>query len=292
MANLSKAIADTRKGKIIGELVSWGLYNIEIPLDKFKEDYEKLELPKECFHHKRTRTALTKAMKLMEGQGLIRKVSETETKIVYLLVAEHKDAEGEDITFEKKNTVIYDKTTKSIRFKKTNTEKESALKALFEKYQHLITGREISKTFVKLARYYGIPMSEGGGIYFIPVDCLPVVDKMVGLLKNTSGSILRLGISDQKEYREDVRKLVQKELFGELSNLNREARSLKKKKEESEGDLRGGLLTRRIKRAKAFSTRIDYFGDLGADEEGTLKVKAKKCLRRLGKLEDSKSSDE
>jgi hypothetical protein len=88
------------------------------------------------------------------------------------------------------------------------------------------------------------------------------------------------------------RKLVQKELFGELSNLNREARSLRTKKAEGDGELRGGLLNRRIKRAKAFSTRIDYFGSLGLEEDTEIKLKAKKCLRRLRKLEAPANSEE
>ena len=113
---------------------------------------------------------------------------------------------------------------------------------------------------------------------------LPVVDKMLELIKDTNGSILRLGISDREQDKEDVRKLVQKELFGELTGLNKEARQLKAKKLEGDGALRGGLAERRIKRIRAFNTRIDYFGNLQIEDE-EIKLKAKKCLKRLKQLE-------
>jgi hypothetical protein len=283
--NLTEAIKDSRAGNILGELISWNLYNVEIPQDKFKEIYQNLELPKECYHSKRTRTALTKALRVMEGDGLIRKASESDARVVYVLVEERRSQDGEDITFNKKNTVIYDKASKSIRFKQVNAEKEAMLKELFERYQNLITGREISKTFVKLARHYGISVSEGGGIYFIPVSCLPVVDKMLQLIKDTRGTILRLGVSDREQDKEDVRKIVQKELLGELKGFNKEARQLKAKKLEGDGTLRGGLASRRINKLKMFTKRVGYFDKLEVDPETEISTQAKKCLKRIKKLE-------
>lgn len=276
--SVSKAIEKGRKEvPILGEVVSWNLYGIEFPEEPFGERYQELELPTFCYYNRRVRSALTKTLKVMEKHNLIRRVGETETEVTFLIVEEHKQLETRDIDFHKKNAVTYDKITKSLEFRHKGP-KEEEFREMFEKYRHLITGREISRIFVRLATTYGIPLQSGGGTYFIPKSSLFVLDKMDQLLEGTGGTILRLGISDLSQYRDTMTQVVRRELLGEVKKFEKEVKKLEVK--YADEGIKESVLDRKISRVRKFAEKPGLFQGLGIDAK-EIQDETLKCMKKL-----------
>lgn len=221
---------------------------------------------------------MTKAMKAMEKQNLIRKVTDDDEEVVYAIVVETRDKEQKDINFSKKNFVIYDKFTKKIRFRTKDSVNEESLTTLFEKYRSLITGREISKIFVRLSLDVGIPLSEGGGVYFIPKLCLTRIDSMERLLEGTTGTILRLGICDHDSYKEEMSGAIRNDLFGSVSRLDQEVSRLETK--YGEGGISDKLVDRRVSQIRRVTAKSDLYQGIGFDAS-EIQEGAEKCLTRL-----------
>lgn len=278
--NISKSLEHTRQGPILGEIVSWNLYKIETPQEDFYTKYESLELPEHCWFQKRDRSALTKSLKVMEKDNLILKVFEDDHKIKYKILMEEADVENEDINLRRKDYVTYDKNTKKISLKTENQVRTEELNQLFEKYQNLITGYEISKIFVRLCTDIGVTVG-GGGNYFIPKNYLERVDKMERLIEGTKGSVLRLGIADSKAYKESVKKVVMEDLLGSVRKIKRDIKDLRSK--STEEPVRDFIIERRLTKIDRFSSKIGNFKSLGIDEQ-TIFGETKKCTRALRKL--------
>lgn len=281
MSSINKVLSQSRtKLPILGETISWALHGFERSSEAFKTRYEELELPNYCYVERRTRSALTKALNEMEKDNLIRKISDDEDSISFMIVTEDIKKADKDIDFIKRNVITYDKFSQTIKFKNVDEFKKAHLKELFEKYQSVITGREVSQIFVRLVKYAGaITLNQGGGFYFIPKKNLSIVDKMENLLLGSNCGILRLGITDQQTYKSQMVELARKELVGEVRKIKDEIVDITNNGEE---ELRNHIVDTRMEKISRFKERVGALTDLGFDKGGIQKEidRCKTLLKR------------
>ncbi len=266
---LTAILDDVDPSKALGFLVYWTIRDCELSKPKLEELLKDSIGTSYLPPTPRKKRALKRALEDAEIEGLVRKIVDDDTKLAYCLVKEIKDKSTIDLTLEKLNIIIFDKTTGDIEFR--GDHKNTEIKRLFAKFQTIYTGddlRKITLDFVKSNS--GISMRDsGGGIYFLKDHTdVEVLETFVGSITNNS-KLYRFPFQDTKGSRIEMYSLIKHELETELELLAEEVKELS----TIDTARRTSTFTNRIDQFKELSAKTSLYRDLLSNDAESISKK-------------------
>lgn len=279
-----------KKLPMLGEVVSWfSLGGFSENEEEFKQKYENLNLPAYCYVKRQERSALTKALRRLEKDNILLKVSDTDKKITYRVFVESRQVNQElneiDLDLVKSDRIIFDKDKKTIDIISKNEEvafRIEKLNQLFQMYRSTVTGVELSAIIIRLLHYAGaVTLTTRGGTYFIPSSRLEVLDKIEELIKGSSKKLLRIGVIDSARYRVQVKEIASKEILGETREIKKEIKRL-----EAKSDKKDFVIENRLRKVRRLAGRVKALEESGILVDGAKSISS--CRRKLKRMQSMK----
>lgn len=130
----------------------------------------------------RDRSAFRKALRAAEQQGLVRKITEDATRIVYGLVSEARDTTKEELDYSQEDAVALNKETLELTFKTGN--QASKIKAAFSRFLGIYNNIDLQHWVLGAwRRMSAIRVREKGGVYFVLPDQVVTVRRINAVLQ-------------------------------------------------------------------------------------------------------------
>lgn len=258
----------------LGDVVWWQIpADVEVSLVELESKLEAAGLSTDLVPNLQPRGALSTALRALETENMIRRVTDDAAKIVYAFVDEKVDTAGLALSYEQVETVIYDKETKTIRL--TSGENADKIRALFDRYrttaqaQHL---RQIVREGLDAAE----PVTVRPGMIFVPGKHRSIMLAVASFVSSLDGRAMigSLAIVDSKETRTSMLRVVREELEAEITRASGELDELL----NADGSRRASTLTARLDSFRAIRAKVTGYADL-------LELASQDLLTKLSDLE-------
>jgi len=247
--------------------------DVEIPLVELEQKLEAAGLPTDLVPVLQPRGALSTALRALETENMIRRVTDDAAKIVYAFVNEKVDTSYLALSYEQVETVIYDKETKAIRL--TSGENAEKIRALFDRYRTTAQAQHL-RQIVRQGLDAAEPVTVRPGMFFVPRKHRSTLLAVNGFVSSLDGraTLGALSIVDSKETRTNMLRVVREELEAEITRASSELDALL----AADGSRRTSTLMR-LESFKAIRAKVTGYAEL-------LELASQELLARLTRLEE------
>lgn len=236
---IGKLTVDATQYDILGSMCWWNIKNVDIGLSSFKSMLESVGLSADYAKEHNRRSSLTRAMRTLEEQRIIRMVQEDEIFATYQFTKEVKIEHDEDPSLEytKETMVVFDKANydKYGDINKAITKCDETIKPIlieaFNKARVGFNSSDVTRCIHRIFTDNGdiVGLRDKGAIYFVPAAFADLMDK-VGKLVNNLGngsSFDSVPLIDVASSRTVIGNALSDELDSILKNMDDDINKLK-----------------------------------------------------------------
>ncbi|HEB13368.1 MAG TPA: hypothetical protein ENI13_00125 [candidate division CPR3 bacterium] len=217
---LSKRLSEASREAdlpVLGYVVYWSMRGVEIPEEKVESLLKRYRLEEELSPEQTARAALNRALHVATKKKMIRLIDSNWREVVYAVVRESVDKEGQDVSYDRESLVIFDKRNEYIRFKGKHVEE---VQRLFKHYIGRLTTHQIRKALIDLVDSKGgVAMRTSGGVYHLGPEHKDLIQRLHGFISEVGNDSYfhYFGIIDSKAAKEALLAAFKEDLKGEIS---------------------------------------------------------------------------
>jgi hypothetical protein len=222
---------------------------------------------------------------------LVRDVSGAdETTLLRRIVSERVDPKGKRLSFHPVYDLIFHKDTSFLEANRIPGPISSpAADAVateimreFPRHKGTANGNGIRETIRRtLADGFATPIREGGGVFFVPVDKLHLVDGLEALAAKIDGTTVHsIPLVDDGKQRDLVRQSLEDESIAEIDRMQTEIADILKKRKAVSAERRASLL----RRFKALQAKAERYAELLEDTLGATNARMETFAAQMRSL--------
>lgn len=289
---------------IVGVVAYWNIRSVLITKTEFAILLKECDLPEKFAREHNYRSAFIRALRVMEEERIIRKVSEDKDFIVYQFTAEKLvdvSAKIGELEYKYETRVIVNKNKyfETGNFTQALVDEMPGYKAeptitkkvieLYEKekvqYRSSDITRYIQRMLQELADF--ITLRDQGNVYFIPSAFMDVVKKLTKLVSklgsSANGNMFEwLPIQDTQESRITLQRSVVEELESIIKQLGEDIS--KTWGQDTPDKIKETWMQSRLAKVQRIKDRISVYKDIVPEEqkkafEGTVEGLAQRILK-------------
>lgn len=258
----------------LGDVVWWQIpADVEVSLVELEDKLEAAGLPTDLVPTLQPRGALSTALRALETENMIRRVTDDADKIVYAFVDEKVDTAGLALSYEQVETVIYEKAIKAIRL--TSGANAEKIRALFDRYRTTAQAQHL-RQIVREGLGAAEPVTVRPGMFFVPRKHRATLFAVASFVGSLDGRAVlgTLAIVDSKETRASMLRVVREELEAEIEQASGELDELL----AADGSRRASTLADRLESFRAIRAKVTGYAEL-------LELASQDLLGKLAGLE-------
>ncbi len=217
---LSKRLSEASREAdlpVLGYVVYWSMRGVEIPEKKVESLLKRYKLEEELSPEQTARAALNRALHVATKRKMIRLIDSNWREVVYAVVRENIDKEGQDVKYDRESLVIFDKRNEYIRFKGKHVDE---VQRLFKHYVGRLTTHQIRKALIDLVDSKGgVAMRTSGGVYHLGSEHKDLIERLHGFISEVGNDSYfhYFGIVDSVAAKAALLAAFKEDLKGEIS---------------------------------------------------------------------------
>ena len=187
----------TNTSYVIGFMVWWNINSVNVTRNEFIKYLERVSIDKKYAPKHNYRSALTRALKVMEENRLVRLVEDTPQTVSFQFTAEHRieGADGKEFTYEKEALIVVSKPKYretgdfEASLDKCSPEIKHQLALLFNQHREMYNSSDITRYLQNIFRSEGdiVSMRPQGSVYFVPAGHKDLIESAEELLEYIGG---------------------------------------------------------------------------------------------------------
>ena len=269
-------------GEQLGSLFWWALNSNHLSYSKLeslteKHGLNKKYLPSEIKPASSFRRAWRHATsKLPEGL-MLRQIDDSDVQIVIGLVNEQADKKAQDLDYDVKARIVFDKKTHNIYCDHENGV-SAQIRELYS-YHNSLTTQDIRAMMLSFLKETSIRIRESGGVYFIPLEYQRTLDALCEVVESVGHNVTyALPIFNTKNSKQTLREIAKTTLDAEINQLSADIAKFDKEK------MRDSTLDKKLRAFDDIRTRAKMFSSV-------LSFKAKSFSDKITELQNSLRAD-
>jgi len=224
----------TKEHEIMGYIIWWNINSVNVTRNEFVKYLERVNIDKKYAPKHNYRSALTRALKVMEENRLVRLVEDTPQTVSFQFTAEHR-VEGEDgkeLTYEKEAIIVVSKPKYretgdfEAALDKCSPEIKHQLALLFNQHREMYNSSDITRYLQNIFRSEGdiVSLRPQGSVYFVPAGHKDLIESAEELLGYIGGvcNLENMPIPNVEQAREVVKTALVAELDEDFKKLESE----------------------------------------------------------------------
>ena len=224
----------TKEHEIFGYLIWWNINSVTVTRNEFIQYLQRVNIDKKYAPKHNYRSALTRALKVMEENRLVRLVEDTPQTVSFQFTAEHKvdGDDGKELTYEKEALIVVSKPKYretgdfEASLDKCSPEIKHQLALLFNQHREMYNSSDITRYLQNIFRSEGdiISLRPQGSVYFVPAGHKNLIDSAEELLGYIGGvcKLDSLPIPNVEQAKEIVKAALVAELDEDFQKLENE----------------------------------------------------------------------
>ena len=287
-ASIEKAVTP-----ILGSAIWWELSGLEIPVADLESRAAYAGIDPNLVPKPETRGALKRALESLgfgeQAPGVTRRYGLTysEGDIVATIYDEtvSRDQVGfAQAAYTPVQVVRYDRASRSLEF--TGSYCELEIRDAFQKAQGVVKTAGISTLIRRvLDGGHAIRLKKRGGLYFLPLEYVPIAESVRKLLDGLAGvDVVTLPLADIEAARKDVLNAAEREIRESLEALELDLQAVK----SSERKTQAGTLHERLERYAALKERILTYSELVGYSAVNVMTKTAEMEEEIKRIIDAK----
>lgn len=259
----------------LGSIIWWNVGGVEVSRDWFKNKLDEVGLDGEKYAKDHNyRATFLRCLKNLEEQRIIRRVKETEDKLIFQFTAERVVDDVEDPHLEYKREAIVE-VDKGIYcddgcFAESLTKCDDALKpilvAMFDKERKTYRSSDITRYVQKIFKDQAdiVSLRQQGSIYFVPAAYQPLVEQVAKVLNDIpvgSAQLEFFPVPDVQSARNMVSHGVESEVLEVFTKMEEEI----KKMQAGSNDISDKWVEHRQTVIKQIQKRLSAYNEVLGD---------------------------